>query len=1099
MADNNNTITMDSNVYQSIIGSINSANQSQEQILASIDRSLRDLVRHDSPFPSQSAFKDQTYEYNHRSRRDSRGRAWNSNEYDDDVDFGIDPQRARRVGQSLNKQIDDFTEELEKQIWQSIAGDPVKKILSESVANFASEIGISVEDMGKELGKKLGEEVGEAIKRSEFGQELSDEFRRAKDKLTNGVTGGLKEVSKVWKDGSFTDIAKAFGEGSGIGEVLKTVKTAFASGGLTGGVSAIANMGLAAIQANPAIATLTATTLVAGIAIDKLSEAVTPAVEGFKQFFEAIGNAMNRNQAYEKERLKNEKERLKKDIESMLEAPFKILEDAANEAYSVWEAMLQTVNQTQGYDKADFQDLWKNYAERLKSEGLDSVVSSADIMTNLGNVLKAGMSGAIAEEFAYIATVLNNAIPTEEFFNYASTYASIAANAVKDGKSQSEAIQEANEQLEQFASNLLYSSRQLAGGFTTGLQNAETLFDAASKISVAAHTNNTAEISGVLTAVSAIVGGIAPDLTSSIVQKITDAATGGNSSELVALRSLAGTGASNTAFLQAMAKDPKAVFTEMFTNLAQMQNMYGDNYMEVAEGLASTFGMSMDEMSRIDFGYLAQAVSAMDMNSASLQENLALLGSGETVYSADQLRMQQINKYMIDEGLSYVLDNEVARAIQEHMWEEQLANEIMENTYSTEMTGATLELFQGIQFTLENLFTMLNPFGWMRKVEALTATVAESAAMNADIKALLEAGKVGNGNAETLYNLTTRGTNLHLTKSYLELLGGHSAYSLISSTHETLRGLQTGKLAGDALKKIVSTSILGSRKAAASSASSQYSWSTIGKSITRDLFTTGNRALYNSGSAYPELNMSAQEAITTASAKKMQDYLDTMQSFVDEGKTYEEWKESAADYGIEDLGAALEDYGLSEVQAKGKFQEMEAVKAAMYEHERDLKEEQFWDDMIKWCEEDFPAYQEQIYIYNDDIILREDQLITNTDLMIGELQAANKQLKEFYKQWVDYFVNHTAYHRDTLGAHEIEAIKTAEQGETGDAVFALAQALTDNMVNLQDPQVQTNALLSEILLVTEAILQIENNTTTVSLPTAMSSLGLGITSVENQY
>ena len=30
---------------------------------------------------------------------------------------------------------------------------------------------------------------------------------------------------------------------------------------------------------------------------------------------------------------------------------------------------------------------------------------------------------------------------------------------------------------------------------------------------------------------------------------------------------------------------------------------------------------------------------------------------------------------ILDEGLAYVLDNEAARAIQQHMWDQELANE----------------------------------------------------------------------------------------------------------------------------------------------------------------------------------------------------------------------------------------------------------------------------------------------------------------------------------------------------------------------------------------------------------------------------------------
>lgn len=1102
MADNNN---LNNDAYSMFVETVTSQQMTQEEILRSIDKSLREIAKDaNNPFPiygSQSAFNDR------RNASRQRGR-FVRNDYDDEVDYRWDVSSMRRRGQRADRFFDELTEEFERQMWQSLTGDPISNILGEAVRDFAKEIGSDMGSLAEDLGHMLAEKVAEEVKKSPFGRELSDELTNLKKNLTNGIEGGLSGLAdSINRGDGIGDMLRSIGQGSGLADTFKGVTTAFKAKDIAGVGSALLDLGSAAVSANWALLAVGAATIV----IDKLSEAIQPVIESFGKLKDSILNSANRDHDAAQKRLQNEKERIKKDNEAYLRAPFEILKKSADEVYAAWDRIVTLVGQTQGYDKENIQTLWSNYAKRLQQEGLSAVVSSVDIMGGLEQVLKAGLSGPVAEEFAYIATKLNNAIPTEDFFSYASTYASIAANAIKMGKSQSEAIEEANEQLEEFASNLLYSSRELAGGFSTGLTHAEGLFEAANNIAVAAHTNNAGDISGVLTSVAAIVGAIAPDLTSSIVTKITDAATGGNSSELTALRSLAGTGASNTAFLQALAKNPQEVFTTMFGNLAQMQNMYGSsNYMELAESLATTFGMTIDEMSRIDFGYLAQAVSSMDLNNASLNENVALLASGSTTLTADQLRMQQINQYMIDEGLSYVLDNEVARTIQEHMWDEQIANMLMENEYSVDLVGAGKEFLQSLVFAVDNIFTMLNPFGWMRKVESLNATLEEGLALNEDIKAMLEAGNLGKSNPATLYNLTTHGTNLNLTKSYLELLGGHSAYSLVQGKHRAAQALLGGltgavangsaqMVAGDIVKSIMSESVMASRKLSSSNASSQYSWSTIGKSITQSLFTTGNKALYNSGSAYPELNMSAQGQITARAAQTMQAYLDTMQSFVDEGKSFEEWKASASEYGIEDLGTALQDYNLSEVEAKGKYQEMEAVKAAMYEHERDMKEEQFWDDMIKWCEEDFPAYQEQVYIYYEDIIEKEDSLITNTDIIIGELQASNKQLKEFYNQWVDYFVNHTAYHRDTLNAHEIEAIRTAEEGEIGDSVFALAQALTDNMVNLQDPQVQANALLSQILLVTEAIFQIENNTTTVSLPQSLAALGLGVTSVENQY
>ena len=296
-------------------------------------------------------------------------------------------------------------------------------------------------------------------------------------------------------------------------------------------------------------------------------------------------------------------------------------------------------------------------------------------------MLESGLSGTVAEEFVYLATKLNAAIPTQDFFSYASSYSSLAANQIRLGKSQSEAIAYANTQLEGFANNILYANREVSGGFTTGLKDAENLFTQSVQIAQASKNGDPTQISSVLAVVSAITGAVAPDLAQSMTDAIYKAATGGNSSEIVALRSLAGINASNTEFLKQLANDPQKVFVNLFSELAKRQMMSQDAYMEVAEGLSSIFGISTDAFARVDFQYLSQAIASMNSSSNALNDNIELLKSGETTTNAEQLKMQQINEYMLEEGLSYVLDNEAARSIQENMWAEQRKNELMEAEY----------------------------------------------------------------------------------------------------------------------------------------------------------------------------------------------------------------------------------------------------------------------------------------------------------------------------------------------------------------------------------------------------------------------------------
>lgn len=123
-----------------------------------------------------------------------------------------------------------------------------------------------------------------------------------------------------------------------------------------------------------------------------------------------------------------------------------------------------------------------SYAVRLRKEGMSSVVGTTDVTSMLQQIIKSGLSGKVAEEFAYQATLLNKAIPTEDFSQYAASYASLASQYMSLGHSQQEALQYANTQLKMFASNVLTASREVSGGFTTSLTGVSSLFSDIVKI-----------------------------------------------------------------------------------------------------------------------------------------------------------------------------------------------------------------------------------------------------------------------------------------------------------------------------------------------------------------------------------------------------------------------------------------------------------------------------------------------------------------------------------------------------------------------------------------------------------------------------------------
>lgn len=975
----------------------------------------------------------------------------------------------------------------------------VKSMLSEK---FGSEIVDNVED--EAMSKILS--AAKSSNKSELTKLLGDTFGTfAKSK---GVDiGNLAEsiFSTFGSTGAASAAGTTAAASAGTATAATTTSATAATGAAVAGVDAAGAASIAGLVG--ALGTVILPILAVSMAMWALSpaiEAVTKAAKDAKKAADRYNNSREKSIEYYKDRLSA-------DIQTMAEEPFNILKSAANELYDAWDNQIRKINGTQGYSKDDLQTLIGNFAERLREEGLTKVVSASSITENLAKVLDSGLSGKVAEEFAYLATKLNAAIPTQDFFSYASTYSSIAANAIRQGKSQSDAIAEANEQLEGFANNILYASREVAGGFTTGLKDAENLFTQSVQIAQASKSGNATEISAVMTAVSAVTGAIAPDLAQSMTDAIYKAATGGNSSEIVALRSLAGINASNTEFLKQLANDPKSVFANLFSELAKRQNMSQDAYMEVAEGLSSIFGVSADAFARVDFNYLANAISSMDSNSDALLDNMNLLASGQTTTTAEQLKMQQINEYMLDEGLSYVLDNAAARSIQENMWAEQRAQKLMEATYAVELKGSALEFLEGIRKTIDNIQMFVNPVGIVSKVASgidnLISTAKETHAQNVDTKRLLELGKVGNGNSTSLYQLTTRGVDLNITDDIVTLMGGTSAFQSEESKRKgNLTAYAPWNAAYDAITSGFSR--LSNRIYAAfttfgssdKSISSAYSWGTIGKSAAAYNSTeSGNEVAGISLLKASQSEQANAKASIKAENNNVQKFLGTMESFLSETNgegSYEDWIKTATRFQISDFNAALEDVGLTNEAVKGQFESYQTEQGVKLKQEREQREDQFWIDNITqlttantWLE---TIYNKQCEFFDDFILYHADFLAYGGES--GRFTAYQKAFDTYCANWADYYIKHTAY-KSAVGYNSSswDKVKNAENSKSRDAVYALAAALTKNSVDLLDPTVQTNVLLSEILQIVNAILQQGiNSSDGQSLVNSLSAMAIGV-------
>lgn len=891
----------------------------------------------------------------------------------------------------------------------------------------------------------------------QFGDALSNIFDLITGSSTSaGATGtaGAARASAGAAGAGAAGAGVAAGAGAGAGAVGAGAGAAGASAALSGLASVV-------VAALPEILIVVAAIAAVTLAL----RALEPAVEGTKKVLSSLEKAADRYESSREASLEAAEARMKADFETMVRKPFEILEEAAQNLYDAWDQNVRIINGTQGYNKDELYELIGDFANRLRSEGLERVVSTDTVTNNLAKVLESGLSGQVAEEFAYLATKLNAAIPTQDFFEYASTYSSIAANAIQKGSSQADAIEYANNQLESFASNLLYASREISGGFTTGLQNANELFQQSVQIAQASKTNNASEISGVMTAVASIVGAVAPDLATSMTDAIYKAATGGNSSEIVALRSLAGINASNTEFLKKLAENPQKVFTSLFENLGSMQKMSEDAYMEVAEGLSSVFGVSMDAFARVDFNYLAQAISSMNTSNGALNENLELLASGETTTSAEQLRMQQINEYMWEEGLAYVMDNAAAREIQKHMWDEQIAKELMESTYGVEIEGAALEFLEGIRKTIDNILGFLNPFKVLSKVANVIGSIAEARAQDVDVTQMLELGKLGGGNARALYNLTTRNADLNLTENLVDLMGGVSEYNIASTGRKLVSDLlYTGwnssfdaTYGGQGLNALYALASSGAGKAGRAissmfSGKSAYSWGTIGKSTANALSTAASSYTYTP-SGLAKISEQATQASSTAQAQQkataqLTAMLQSMDDYVaqatanGESADYDDWvKSSSSANHISDFSAALQDAGLTEEAVRSQFDAATTQAAQTAEKERKLREEKFWTDTV-------------------------DLLTVNNTI----LQDIFDKQAEFFQSIVDYFINHLVY-SDSYSHEDVTKVQKKEKSKSETAIYALAQALTQNTTDLLDPTVQTNTLLAQILKLVNVLVQ----------------------------
>ena len=1089
---------------------------------------------------------------------------------------------------------------------KSGGNDFISKLMNNGGGKVGSQNADMASNAMKSVGGDFGPPAGEVISSGQAGSQVAGEAASQVAGEAAGQVAGeaAGQAGSVVAEGAATAVAGGAGSAAAEGVSTAAVGAATAEAGTVAAEGAAAGAGTVAAEGAAAGAGTVAAggglTAVAATGYGALIIAIIytiykilqPALESLADTAKALGKAWVKEEEMRKKRIENARKRLESDMEWMAKRPFEILEEAAKEWESTWDSTLRTIGQTQGYDKSSVYSLYEGYAAKLQEEGLGAVVSATDIISKLTSVLDAGLSGLAAEEFAYEATKLQAAIPTQDFFGYVDTYASIAANAIAQGKSQTEAIAEANAQLEQFASNLLYSSRELSGGFSTGLKNSANLFKEAVQIAQSAKTDNAAAISGTLTSVSAIIGAVAPDLADSLVSNVVQAAIGGNSNTIVALRSLAGINAGNTDFLREMAEDPQKIFSSLFSKLAELQNMSPDNYMEVAEGLADVFGIDKAAFARVDFNYLAQAIDSMNVNNSSLSDNLDLLVSGQTTTSEEQLRAQEINKVILEEGLAYVIDSEAGRMVQQHMWEEQETNALLENEYAVNLQGRALELLESLKKVVMNILDFFNPGGFFeRGFDGIITTLQKADENDEDLKTLLELGRVGS-NSRAYYNLTTRGEDLGLTTSLVEMMGGTKSNSSkwddlrkfnhslavmgsIGTAITTGGASLTGSVANYTVSSAWNTGKNGQLSGGnwawtsndyyqqthqsnmpdyefgTSAVTTRYNWSMVGKSLAKAFQEMPSN--YEGYSKPENHGKTADQVALEKAQEKVQAFLDDLQTNEEKKSntklTLTDWLNSAKEWGISNIEDALSDFGISMEEVSDYFQTFKASQGANIEENRKKDEELFrnenrgfWDydngtngvfESAIWLpffgdgqkydtrmdavESGLSTIQAQLGNHQQHTVISGIEELSrklgddSEFTVISILESINSNINDTFvissstfqqclADWMRYIAESQDYTKTISKSQAWQDYRYAEADQQTEATLALANALqvfSAEELQKMDPQLQTNALLGEIVIILQAIMQQTNTPGGLNLIDTISALGLGMTSTNS--
>lgn len=234
-------------------------------------------------------------------------------------------------------------------------------------------------------------------------------------------------------------------------------------------------------------------------------------------------------------------------------------------------------------------------------------------------------------------------------------------------------------------------------------------------------------------------------------------------------------------------------------------------------------------------------------------------------------------------------------------------------------------------------------------------------------------------------------------------------------------------------------------------------------------------------------------AAQSGAAERLKKMLDTeyIDSFVKSGKGYTEWAATATKFGIRDISKAIEDAGYTQSQIEAFFEQQQTIQGKEEKKQEALDQQdfrdkgrQFWIDQIARMDTTI----ENVSVTNS---LLTSILEGQTDFFTGRFAAWNKSWDAFYTRWVNYFVEHQYYNERT--GLDYAKIREQEHSESNGAIYALAEAFNNGVADISDPAVQTNALLSKILLVLSSIMQQNAARGGTALTDTLNALAMGLT------